>query len=82
DAEGVAADWFEKGARAGDPQAAFLYAVALFEGDGRAKNVIGALSITDQLIASKTAPAPLKAQAAALKKRIAQRASGPLTLRN
>lgn len=82
DAEGVAADWFEKGARAGDPQAAFLYAVALFEGDGRAKNVIGALSIADQLIASKTAPGPLKAQAAALKKRIAQRASGPLTLRN
>lgn len=82
DAEGIAADWFEKGARAGDPQAAFLYAVALSEGDGRAKDVVGALSIADQLIASKTAPAPLKTQAAALKKRIAQRASGPLTLRN
>lgn len=82
DAEGLAADWFEKGARAGDAQSAFLYAVALSEGDGREKNILAALTIIDQLIASKTAPEPLKAQAAALKKSIRARTPGPLTLRN
>jgi TPR repeat protein len=82
DAEGTAADWFEQGARAGDPQAALLYAVALSQGDGRAKDIIGALTIADQLIASQTAPAALKAQAAALKKTIRAKAPGPLTLRN
>lgn len=82
DAEGLAADWFEKGVRAGDPQSAFLYAVALSEGDGREKNILAALTIADQIIASKTAPEPLKAQAAALKKTIRARTAGPLTLRN
>ena len=82
DADGVAADWFEKGLRAGDPQSAFLYAVALSEGDGREKNILAALTIVDQLIAAKTTPDPLKAQAAALRKSIAQRTAGPLTLRN
>jgi TPR repeat protein len=82
DAEGLAADWFEKGARAGDPQSAFLYAVALVEGDGRGKDIIGALTIADQLIASKTTPEPLKAQAAALKKSIRAKTPGPMTLRN
>lgn len=81
DAMGLAADWFEKGARAGDPQSAFLYAVALSEGDGRPKDVVGALTIADQIIASN-APAPLKAQAAALKNSIARRSAGPLTLRD
>lgn len=81
DAKGIAADWFEKGARAGDPQSAFLYAVALFEGDGRTKDVIGAITIADQIIASN-APEPLKAQAASLKKSIRSRTAGPLTLRN
>src|SRR3990167_1701175 len=82
DADGLAADWFEKGARAGDPQSAFLYAVALFEGDGRAKDIVGALTIADQLIAAAATPDPLKAQAAALKKTIRARTPGPLTLRN
>ncbi|MGE0410267.1 MAG: tetratricopeptide repeat protein [Amphiplicatus sp.] len=81
DAEGLAADWFEKGARAGDPQSAFLYAVALFEGDGRPKDIIGALALADEIIASD-APEPLKAQAASLKKSIRARTPGPLTLRN
>lgn len=82
DADGLAADWFEKGAHAGDAQSAFLYAVALSEGDGRAKDILGALTIADQLIASKTASAPLKAQAAALRKSIRAKTPGPLTLRN
>lgn len=82
DVEGIAADWFEKGLRAGEPQSAFLYAVALSEGDGREKNILTALTIADQLIADRTTPDPLKAQAAALKKSIAQRTAGPLTLRN
>lgn len=82
DADGKAADWFEKGARAGDPQAALLYAVALSEGDGRARDIIGALTIADQLIASPIASDALKAQAAALKKSIRAKAPGPLTLRN
>ncbi len=82
DAEGRAADWFEKGARAGDPQAAFLYAVALSEGDGRAKDILGALTLIDQLIAAPTTPPPIKAQAATLRKAIQSRTPGPLTLRN
>ncbi|MEK7266349.1 MAG: tetratricopeptide repeat protein [Pseudomonadota bacterium] len=82
DAEGRAADWFEKGAHEGDAQSAFLYAVALYEGDGRAKDILGALTILDQLIASKTASEPLKAQAAALEKSIRAKTPGPLTLRN
>jgi hypothetical protein len=82
DAEGVAADWFEKGARAGDPQAAFLYAVALYEGDGRARNIGLAVSLLDELIASKATPVPLRAQAQSLKAKIARTTAGPLTLRN
>lgn len=81
-ADGSAADWFEKGARAGDAQSAFLYAVALYEGDGRAKDVLGAITIADQIIASPSASDALKAQAAALKKSIRSRTPGPLTLRN
>jgi TPR repeat protein len=82
DAEGEAADWFEKGAKAGDAQSAFLFAVALSEGDGREKDILSALTIADQLIASKTVSQPLKAQAAALKKSIRAKTPGPLTLRN
>lgn len=82
DADGLAADWFEKGAKAGDPQSAFLYAVALSEGDGREKNTPGAIEIADQLITSADAPEALRAQAAALKKSIQARTAGPLTLRN
>ncbi len=82
DADGVAADWFEMGAKAGDPQAAFLYAVALSEGDGRARDAAAAVAIVDDLIASPAVAAPLKAQAASLKKAIAQRAMAPFTLRN
>lgn len=82
DAPGVAADWFEMGARAGDPKAAFLYAVALSEGDGRATNPAAALAIIDRLLSSKETPAPLKAQANALRQTITRRTNGPITLRN
>ena len=81
DAGGLAADWFEKGAHAGDTQSAFLYAVALSEGDGRARDIVGALTIADQLVVAKDAPEPIKAQAAALRKSIKARTPGPLTLR-
>ncbi len=33
--EKLAADWFERAARAGDPQGQYLYAVSIAEGDGR-----------------------------------------------
>jgi hypothetical protein len=82
DAPGIAADWFEMGARAGDPQSAFLYAVALSEGDGRAKDVGAAMAVIEKLIASPETSEPLKAQARALRQAIAQRTNGPLTLRN
>ena len=49
--EGAPADWFERAARAGDPQGMFLYAVALAEGDGREKDPAGAVVQLDALIA-------------------------------
>lgn len=82
DAPGLAADWFEKGAEAGDPQAAFLYAVALSEGDGRAKDIGAAIALIDSLIAAPDVSPPLKAQARTLRKAISQRTNGPLKLRN
>ena len=48
----------------------------------RPRDIIGALTIADQLIASRTAPDALKAQAAQLKASIRAKAPGPLTLRN
>lgn len=82
DAEGLAADWFERGLRAGDAQSAFLYAVALSEGDGRERDIPAAMAIADRLIASADTPEPLKAQAAALKKAVRLRTPPPLSLRN
>ncbi len=82
DAEGSAADWFELGARAGDPESSFLYAVALFEGDGREQNPAAAIALIDRLVAAKSTPAPLKAQAETLRQSILRRTKGPITLRN
>jgi hypothetical protein len=82
DSGGVAADWFEMGARAGDPEAAFLYAVALSEGDGRDRNPAAAIALIDKLLSSKETPAALKAQANALRQTIVRRTNGPITLRN
>ncbi len=81
DAEGIAADWFEQGASAGDKQAALLYAVALYEGDGREKNIGAATALVDGILRSD-APAPLRAEAQRLRRTIEAETKGPLTLRN
>ncbi|MCA8887500.1 MAG: sel1 repeat family protein, partial [Parvularculaceae bacterium] len=82
DTGGVAADWFERGMRAGDPQSAFLYAVALFRGDGRAQDAAAARAIADQLIAAPSTPDALRASAEQLQRDIARQTPGPLTLRD
>jgi hypothetical protein len=82
DAKGLAADWFELGAETGDPEATLLYAVALSEGDGRAKDPRAAIALIDALAASPTTPLPLKAQAERLRTSILRRTNGPITLRN
>ncbi|MCB2112438.1 MAG: sel1 repeat family protein [Parvularculaceae bacterium] len=82
DAPGVAADWFEKGMRAGDPHAALLYAVALSRGDGRAQDRIAALTIAEQLIASRETPDALRAQASDLRRSIARVSPNAFSLRD
>ncbi len=57
----VAADWFERAAKAGNAQGQFLYAVALSEGDGRAKDVHQALvwvgrALANEALSEDTAP--------------------------
>ncbi len=48
-----AADWFQRAADAGDPQGQFLYAVALKEGDGREKDLAGAIMWIDRSLAAE-----------------------------
>lgn len=81
DAGGLAADWFERGANAGDPQAALLYAVALSKGDGRPKNIAAAALLARRLATAPETPAPIRAQAARLQQTLAKEISGPITLR-
>lgn len=81
DAEGLAADWFERGANAGDAQAALLYAVALSKGDGRAKDIASAARLAQRLSSAPETPAPIRAQAARLQQSLARQISGPITLR-
>ncbi len=81
DAEGTAADWFERGAKAGDAQAALLYAVALSKGDGRPKDIAGAAEIARRLALAAETPAPIRAQAGRLQQTLARQISGPITLR-
>jgi TPR repeat protein len=66
----VPADWFERAAKAGDPQGRFLYAIALSEGDGRERDNASALVLLDDLLADVAAPPELQAQAKKLKSRI------------
>lgn len=67
-----AADWFEKGAGAGDPQGMILYAVALAKGDGRQANPNLALVWVDRVLARKgEIPGELIANARALREDIA-----------
>jgi len=72
-AEESPADWFERAARADDPQGRFLYAVALSEGDGREVDPASALVLVDDLLADEAAPPELKAQAKKLKARLKRR---------
>jgi hypothetical protein len=81
DASGAAIDWFEKGANAGDAQAALLYAVALSEGDGRPKNIAEAALTAQRLAAAPETPAPIRAQAERLMKTLSRQVNGPITLR-
>lgn len=81
DAEGLAADWFERGAKAGDPQAAFLYAVALARGDGRKKDAQAAALLAKRIATAPSTPAPLKAQAERLTRSLEKSVAGPITLR-
>lgn len=81
DAGGNAADWFERGANAGDAQAALLYAVALSKGDGRPKNIAAAALLAGRIAAAPETPAPLRAQAARLQQTLARQTKGPISLR-
>ncbi len=57
-AASVAADWFEKAARAGEPQGQYLYAVSLAEGDGRDKNAAQAKAWLQRSLAREGALHP------------------------
>lgn len=81
DAAGLAADWFERGANAGDAQAALLYAVALSKGDGRTKNIAAAAALARRLASAPQTPAPIRAQAERLQQALARQINGPLSLR-
>lgn len=82
DAPGIAADWFEKGLREGDAHSALLYAVALLNGDGRAKEPGKAAAIAHEIATAEQTPAPLKSEALRLLDEINMKTPGPLTLRN
>ncbi|MFN3960379.1 MAG: tetratricopeptide repeat protein [Parvularculaceae bacterium] len=82
DAEGVAADWFERGAAAGDPQATLLYAVALSKGDGRPKDAAGAMRLSRKLVEEPQTPDAIRAQAKRLEQTLARQVNGPITLRD
>ena len=64
------ADWFERAAKAGDPQGRFLYAVALSEGDGRDKDAASARVLIDDLLSDAAVSPELKAHAKKLKERL------------
>ena len=64
EAPGAPADWFERAADAGDRQGAFLFAVALAEGDGREKDPARAEAIAAQLLASAQVEPDLRASVA------------------
>ncbi|MEO0398160.1 MAG: tetratricopeptide repeat protein [Pseudomonadota bacterium] len=60
EAEGAAADWFEKANAAGDLQGRFFYAVALAQGDGREKDAVRAKAIAESVLNDKNADGELK----------------------
>jgi len=70
---GLAADWFEKAAKAGDAQGQFLFAVALKEGDGRPQNLIEARQWVDRALSQKAKlPSALQASAEKLRRDLAR----------
>jgi TPR repeat protein len=81
DAPGAAIDWFERGANAGDAQAALLYAVALSKGDGRPKDIAAAALLARRLATAPETAAPIRAQAERLQQTLERRINGPITLR-
>lgn len=82
DAEGHAADWFEKGAAAGDAQGALLLAVAYSKGDGRPKDPARSAAILEALLADKGLDSQLRANAIALQRSLDRKSVGALTLRD
>lgn len=79
----VAADWFERAAKAGDPQGQFLYAVALSHGDGRNRSVDEALLWVNAALAnSQNIADDLLSNAQALQRELSAVASGRPALRN
>ncbi|NOX83728.1 MAG: sel1 repeat family protein [Alphaproteobacteria bacterium] len=68
--EELAADWFERAAKAGNAQGQFLYAVALSEGDGRAKDVSGALVWVERALANEALSDDIAPGARALQQRL------------
>lgn len=78
-----AADWFEKAAKAGDPQGQFLFAVALSEGDGRPADARAALRWVDRALVSADEMDPeLKADAEALRKKLVSGLAPKPAMRN
>jgi TPR repeat protein len=78
-----AADWFEKAARAGDPQGQFFYAVALAEGDSRPKNPGEALMWLDRSLAEGVSlPDELRRGALDLRRRLTSASPAAPALRN
>ena len=69
----VGADWFEKAATAGDPEAQFLYAVSLAEGRGRERNLELAFSWAQKSVAaSMNEPEEIRAEREGLRNQLEQ----------
>ncbi|MEM6537923.1 MAG: tetratricopeptide repeat protein [Pseudomonadota bacterium] len=60
EATGAAADWFESASEADDLEGRFLYAVALFKGDGRDKDLPGARSLAENVATDPRTPPKLR----------------------
>ena len=72
----IAADWFERAAKAGNAQGQFLYAVALSEGDGRTKDLSAALAWVEQALANEALTDEIAQNARELRRRLKAQISG------
>ncbi len=68
--EEVAADWFERAAKAGNAQGQFLFAVALSEGDGRTKDARQALVWVERALANEAITDDIAENTKTLRKRL------------